>query len=364
MVKGFVRALLEPFARIARRFFDPRFYHLDVQLQELRATLGTASLWSSLRQISEAVVGVNESLAVAARSMRRVDRQLLDERERSAALAAEVQGMRRALDEVALRGAGWEQWRDRMTDEDLQGRTLSEQQAAFLNRAVGHTGPARQRGLWFNPPVALRFDTDGAHVGVVNERIVEVPFVLRALCALPPAARILDVGACESTLALSLATLGHPTTALDLHDYPFRHPNLTSVALPLEEWTGPGEPFDAVVCLSSIEHFGLGAYGEHAGADSGADRAALRHLRTLTRPGGLLVLTAPFGKSGRDDLQRTYDLDDLHRLLAGWDLVGLSLAQQTADDRWQVVGSQDAADQVIGEGTRAVALLTATRPSE
>jgi len=362
MIKGLLRTLLEPFARIARKFFDPRFFHLDVQLQELRATLGTSTLWTSLRQLSDAVVGVNESLAVAGRSLKRVDQQLLDEQERSASLAAEVQAMRRALDQVALHGANWEAWRDDMTGDDLQGRMLSEQQAAFLNRAVGHTGPGRQAGLWLNPPVALRYDTDGAHVGVVNERIIELPFVLRALCNLPEGARILDVGACESTLSLSLAALGYPTTALDLHTYPFRHPNLTSVALPLEEWEGPDEPFDAVICLSSIEHFGLGAYGEDSSTDGAADVRALARLLTSTKPGGLLVLSVPFGKSGRDDLQRTYDLDDLRHLVVGWDLTSLSLAQQTSHDRWELMGSEEAADQVIGEGTRAVAMVTATRP--
>src|SRR5207248_5226784 len=101
---------------------------------------------------------------------------------------------------------------------------------------------------------------------------------------------ILDVGAAESLVALSLAMLGYEVTALDLRPYSFEHPRLCSVNAAVEEWKHENESFDAVVCLSTIEHVGLGAYGEDA-KDGRADLDAMKRMRELVKPRGLLVLT-------------------------------------------------------------------------
>ena len=57
----------------------------------------------------------------------------------------------------------------------------------------------------------------------VNERIIEVPFVLQRL---PKSGRILDVGCSNSALSLQLACMGYQVTAIDVRHYPFSHPNL------------------------------------------------------------------------------------------------------------------------------------------
>ena len=50
----------------------------------------------------------------------------------------------------------------------------------------------------------------------------------------------------------------------------------------------PDGAFDAVVTLSSIEHFGLGRYGDAMDLD--ADRAAAAEMRRVLRPGGRIAL--------------------------------------------------------------------------
>ena len=58
--------------------------------------------------------------------------------------------------------------------------------------------------------------------------------------------------------------------------------------------------------LSAVEHFGLGHYAGSGEADR-LDIAALSELARRVRPGGLLVLTTPFGQAGVDDFERVYD---------------------------------------------------------
>jgi hypothetical protein len=234
-----------------------------------------------------------------------------------------------------LAGLGWR-------DVPQPGGELAQldaPRAAYLNWATGPDGYAAQAGLWFNPPVPVHHAPGAMDVLLVNERIAEQPFVFGAIArAFDGAARILDVGGSESTVGLSLATLGHDVTIVDPRAHPLRHRNLTHAACRLDELPADQRPFDAAVALSAVEHFGLEHYDSApsidespaatniarppdgvGGEDERLDLAALARLRELVRPGGLLVLTVPFAaQPSVDDFQRVYDEAGLAELLRGW----------------------------------------------
>ncbi len=215
-----------------------------------------------------------------------------------------------------LAGLGW---RD-VPEPGTELRRLDAPRAAYLNWATGPDGYAAQGGLWFNPPVPVHHAAGSVDPLLVNERIVEHPFVFGALAGLPPGARILDVGGSESTVGLSLATLGHRVTVVDPRVHPLSHPNLTHARCRLDELPPPAQRFDAAVALSAVEHFGLEHYGLDA-VDERLDLAALARLGELVAPAGLLVLTVPFGAHASvDGFQRVYDEAGLRELLAGWDV--------------------------------------------
>jgi hypothetical protein len=115
-----------------------------------------------------------------------------------------------------------------------------------------------------------------------------------------------------------MASLGYQVTALDVRQYRFEHPNLTAVTEPIEEWSGPTEPFDAVFAISTVARLGLGAHGPRS--TQRLDQVAMDLFRKWLRPDGHLVLTVPYGIAGTNDVQRTYDHEGLDELLTGWDV--------------------------------------------
>lgn len=218
--------------------------------------------------------------------------------------------------------------------------------ASLINHANGHRGFAAQAGLWFNPPVTVELEEGSARLADVNERIVEIPFAMRALGRLEPGARILDIGAAESTFSLSAASLGYRVTALDLHPIPYIHPLLESVVGRFEDWKPGRKRFDAVFLISTIEHVGLGAYGEPIGGND-ADRALVACVREdLLGDDGFLVLTTPYGASHQDALERTYDDDALERLLDGWNVLERRVVLRRDERTWSPV--EDDAEEEQG----------------
>lgn len=246
-------------------------------------------------------------------------------------------------------------------EEGVALADLTSGAADFVNWANGHTGPAGQAGLWLNPPVNVRLVAGGAVLGDVNERIVEVPYALAATAGLPAGSAVLDFGAAESTLSLSLASLGFDVTALDLRPYPLAHPRLRSVTTPVESWAGPDRPLDAILSVSTLEHVGLGHYGSDSGGGD-LDRRVVERFAGWLKPGGRLVLTAPYGAWRVDELERTYDAEHLDALLAGWNVLDRTVCVRTGPACWERAEGEPPASTWAG-GARGVVMVNATPPA-
>ena len=234
---------------------------------------------------------------------------------------------------------------------------VSQRDSNLLNKMNTHNGYRAQAGVWVNDALSCGFGQDGLELQDVNERIGEIPYVFSKLGQLQPPARVLDVGSCESTVALSLASLGYAATALDPRPYAFQHPRLSIVTSGVEDLS-MDEPFDAVVLLSTIEHLGIGSYGLRK--DNRQDLEAMRHIRGLLRPGGLLVLTTPFGMAKVDELERTYDVAGVHELIEGFELDGEpTVLVRRSRTEWNLdeAGFSDVTDDRL-----RVVMLSAYRP--
>lgn len=158
---------------------------------------------------------------------------------------------------------------------------------------------------------------------LINERIVEVPFVFQHLPR-QSKARILDIGCCESTLSISLATLGYEITGVDLRPYELIHPNFSFVQGDMCRVQLPSNIFDMVISLSTLEHIGLESiYGSPASAET-SDRAVISVIKRVLKPGGILLLTVPSASQPyKDKFMRAYTPTQLNKMLKGFKSVSI-----------------------------------------
>ncbi len=198
-------------------------------------------------------------------------------------------------------------------DADLIGswRHTRNKSLAIVGKGHGLTAKAATVFSTIGVRLALRAMRKSGFQVIVSEQMVENGLVLRALRNSEK--RILDFGGFESTLPLQLSALGFSVTVLDQRRYPFSHPNLRVVVSDLFSPTlSCGEPYDAIISISTVEHLGLGRYGDIAKPD--ADERGARILWSMLREGGRLFATVPLGEPTTQRGYRVYDTAGVHRV--------------------------------------------------
>lgn len=149
---------------------------------------------------------------------------------------------------------------------------------------------------------------------LISSRTVEYPWVLRNLTI--PRGKVLDVGPTGSTFPILLTSFGYDVYGIDIRSYEWKvPPNLTMVVGDIKATKFPTGFFDAVTAISTIEHIGLGRYGETL--DPKGDRKAIAEIIRILKDGGELLMTVPFGRRSVSTLHRVYDEDALRSLLVG-----------------------------------------------
>lgn len=161
---------------------------------------------------------------------------------------------------------------------------------------------------------------------------------------------VLDVGSYRHFVVGLSAALD--VTAVDVRP---RRPGLGTEAVltcDARALAAPDASFDAVVSLSSVEHFGLGRYGDPLDLDG--DARAMAEMRRVLRPGGVLVLTTSLTRGPRTvafNAHRIYDLATARALFAGLEPVDeryFSLARREECALGEVVATPGAWDVYCG----------------
>jgi SAM-dependent methyltransferase len=123
--------------------------------------------------------------------------------------------------------------------------------------------------------------------------------------------KVLDVGSYRD-FVLGVAA-AHDVTTFDVRPGPKICANETVIAGDARGLSFADGEFDAVISLSSIEHFGLGRYGD--AFDLQGDRKGLKEMARVLKPGGVLIFSTTL-TTGRPclvfNLHRIYNRDMLH----------------------------------------------------
>lgn len=128
-----------------------------------------------------------------------------------------------------------------------------------------------------------------------SDRYIEYNFAIKHL----QGERVLDVGCAGSLFPLMLAGFGYQTYGCDIREYSILNkidfPFFTFRKESIIDTTFIKGFFDAITCISTIEHIGIsGRYGEKD--SERGDLKAVTQMKRLLKKDGLLILTFPFGK--------------------------------------------------------------------
>jgi len=166
--------------------------------------------------------------------------------------------------------------------------TISALRERIRRRDAGSYGPTN---LWLYEALE-RFPLNGREVAVMGS---EFPWY---------EAMILEFG-------------GQPTT-IEYRPIETDQPGLKTYTV--EEFARNPRQFDVAFSISSFEHDGLGRYGDPLNPDG--DLAAMRRMKSVVKPGGLLFLALPVGKDILVwNAHRVYGRHRLPLLIEGWEVV-------------------------------------------
>jgi SAM-dependent methyltransferase len=193
----------------------------------------------------------------------------------------------------------------------------------------------------------------------VNERIVEIPFVLGSLPS-SKELKILDLGCSESALPLHMASIGYSVTGLDMRSFPYRHPKFEFVKSDITNMPFVDESFDVITCISTLEHIGLGYYKDSKGF-SDADGKAAAEIHRVLKKNGLFIVSVPFGIYKENNQQRIYDIAKLEGIFLDFlieEKVFFANFSKKGSNYWQEI-SQIQAENIesIDGNTNCICLL-------
>jgi SAM-dependent methyltransferase len=186
--------------------------------------------------------------------------------------------------------------------------------------------------------------------------MVEYPWVIRNM---PSSGRVLDVGSAGSQLPLMLLGLGYEVWTIDVRGC--EHENVSRflhcVKGDIRETDFPHSFFDVVLAVSTIEHIGLGRYGD--AVDTFGDIKAINETKRILDSDGVLLMTVPFGKRAITKNHRVYNKASLSTLLKDFQVGKIDYFLRS-DRSWAPSSIDEVQDADSVDSDKAIACVRAT----
>lgn len=189
-----------------------------------------------------------------------------------------------------------------------------------------------------------------------NERIAEYPWTFGKTAVHD--GQILDVGCSGSDLSTSLAGQGFNVIGIDVYKKNLLaqgHPNFNFVSCDARWLPFVDKSFDFVVAVSTVEHIGIGYYGDLE--DYKGDNKAVKEFLRVCKKLGKTLVTVPYGKWAVTSMQRTYDGEALKKLAGGLE-AEIQVDYFVKRNCFWLKSSKENADQINSSGVRSVACIT------
>jgi SAM-dependent methyltransferase len=200
---------------------------------------------------------------------------------------------------------------------------------------------------------------------MITERVVEYPLTFQALPFHPTA--ILDIGSGNSPLPYHLACLGHTVHVVDILPYPLQHPNIFRLRCDAMRLPYHDDAFEYVTAISSLEHFGLGGYGDPVQAD--AVFKARDEIRRVMKDGAKLIVSLPVGKENDPNESKkinyiVFTSQLLSRFTQGFDVLLLRFFQHVNHNWIPCTDLEAFGTDSLSQGVASVAFLTLAKQAQ
>jgi SAM-dependent methyltransferase len=200
---------------------------------------------------------------------------------------------------------------------------------------------------------------------MITERIVEYPLTFQALPSQPTT--ILDIGSGNSPLPYHLACLGNKVHVVDIMPYPLRHPNIFQLRCDAMQLPYDDDTFEYVTAISSLEHFGLGGYGDPVRADASFE--ARDEIRRVMKDCGKLIVSLPVGKPSDPNESKkvnyvVFTSQHLSRFTQGFDAILIRFFQHMEHTWIPCTDSEAFGRDSVSHGVAAVAFLILAKQAQ
>lgn len=194
-----------------------------------------------------------------------------------------------------------------------------------------------------------KLDIDGLLAGVISERLVEYPFLVRNLISPDTKASILDIGSANSPLTKAISKFGNKkwqVIGIDIVTVSEKFDSLSLTRMDARLLGFRDEVFDQIICISTIEHIGIPSdYYNVRQSDELGDMRAISEIYRVLKKGGTVIATLPYGNKIKKQDHRIYSKSSLDNITRDFSLIRKEFYRYE-DGKWEKCRNQSIADKI------------------
>jgi len=151
-----------------------------------------------------------------------------------------------------------------------------------------------------------------------SDRYLEYPWMLQNIKI--TSGRILDVGSTASNMLYKFLPKEVEINSIDLNDKHIESDSVKFSVGDIRKTNYEDNYFDVISCISTLEHIGVsGRYGSDE--DSTGDLKAVREMGRILKPGGVMLITVPYGVKDVLPINKLYNKERINELFKDFSMV-------------------------------------------